>query len=92
MKVSAKATVNNKDGIHARPSAQLVEAASKYKSNVKLIKNGMEANCKSVMDIMILGIVYKEEIEIVADGEDAEEALKEVTDLVKYEFNFPRDK
>ena len=52
--VSIELTVINDSGIHARPAALIVETATKFKSTVIFIKDGMRANAKSIMNIMLL--------------------------------------
>ncbi len=65
-------------GLHARPASIVVQQASKFKSNIKLIANGKEANLKSIMSIMALGVKTNTEITIIADGSDAKEALEKI--------------
>ncbi|AHK22156.1 HPr family phosphocarrier protein [Candidatus Hepatoplasma crinochetorum] len=65
-------------GLHARPASIVVQQASKFKSNIKLIANGKEANLKSIMSIMALGVKTNTEITIIADGNDAKEALEKI--------------
>lgn len=65
-------------GLHARPASIVVQQASKFKSNIKLIANGKEANLKSIMSIMALGVKTNTEITIIADGNDEKEALEKI--------------
>lgn len=65
-------------GLHARPASIVVQQASKFKSNIKLIANGKEANLKSIMSIMALGVKTNTEITIIADGSDEKEALEKI--------------
>ena len=50
-------------GLHARPATILVNQASKFASNIKLIYNGKEVNLKSIMGVMSLGVPTKAEVE-----------------------------
>jgi phosphocarrier protein HPr len=52
--VEKKLTIQNKLGLHARPAALLVETASKYESDVYIIKNGFKVNGKSIMGVLML--------------------------------------
>ena len=70
-------------GLHARPATVAVNAASKFKSEVKVAYNGKTVNMKSIMGVMSLGIPTQSEITISCDGEDEEEAIKQIEDLLK---------
>lgn len=72
-------------GIHARPATLLVREAGKFNSNVDLEYNGKTVNLKSIMGIMSLGLGKGAEIKIKADGEDENEALNAIDDLMKKE-------
>ena len=69
--------------IHARPATVAVNAASKFKSEVKVAYNGKTVNMKSIMGVMSLGIPTQSEITISCDGEDEEEAIKQIEDILK---------
>ncbi len=70
-------------GLHARPATVAVNAASKFKSDVKVSFNGKTVNMKSIMGVMSLGIPTQSEIVISCDGEDEEEAIKQIEDILK---------
>ncbi len=70
-------------GLHARPATVAVNAASKFKSEVKIGFNGKVVNMKSIMGVMSLGIPTQSEITISCDGEDEEEAIKQIEDILK---------
>lgn len=70
-------------GLHARPATVAVNAASKFKSEVKVAYNGKTVNMKSIMGVMSLGIPTQSEISISCDGEDEEEAIKQIEDILK---------
>ena len=70
-------------GLHARPATVAVNAASKFKSEVKVAYNGKTVNMKSIMGVMSLGIPTQSEITISCDGEDAEDAIKQIEDILK---------
>lgn len=72
-------------GIHARPAMMLVGAAGKFNSETKLEYKGKEANLKSIMGVMSLGIGKGAEIKIIADGNDEEEVLKKLDETLKKE-------
>lgn len=76
-------TVVDPVGLHARPATVAVNAASKYKCEVKIAYMGRSVNMKSIMGVMSLGIPTQSEITITCDGEDEEEALEKIYDVLK---------
>ncbi len=70
-----KFIVTDEAGLHARPATKVVNAASRYSSELTLKYKGREVNLKSIMGVMSLGIGQGSEIFINAKGEDEEEAL-----------------
>ncbi len=81
--VERKAVINNKTGLHARPAALFVQKANRYKSEILIIKDSKEVNAKSIMGIMSLAAGYGSEIIIKAEGEDAQEAVDGLVELVE---------
>ena len=79
--------INNKFGIHARPAALFVKTASRFKSDIKVAKDGYVANGKSIMGLMSLAAEYGSEIEITIEGEDAKEAMAAIEALLESNFN-----
>lgn len=69
-------------GDGARPIAMLVQLASQFKSNIELRRDTMTVNAKSIMGMMTLGLVQEQKLEISIDGEDEEEAMKEMEDYL----------
>lgn len=76
--VSQKITVKNMTGFHLRPAGILCEIAMNYKSKVQFQFNSVTANAKSVLSVLGAGVKNGDEIEVVCDGVDEEEALKAV--------------
>ncbi len=79
-------TITNKHGLHARPAAQFVKIAGKFTSDIKVIKDGLEVNGKSIMGIMMLAAEPGSEIIINVDGEDEKEAFEALSDLIIQKF------
>jgi phosphocarrier protein HPr len=77
--------VTAETGIHARPATILVQAASKFDSEVHLEYKEKKVNLKSIMGVMSLGVGQGADIKISAEGSDAEEALKSLEDTLKKE-------
>ncbi|EFB62966.1 phosphocarrier protein HPr [Lactobacillus gasseri] len=72
-------------GIHARPATLLVQAASKFNSDINLEYNGKSVNLKSIMGAMSLGVGQGADVTITADGDDAKEAIEAIADTMKKE-------
>jgi len=79
-------TVINRAGIHARPSALLVQTTKNFKCNIYIEKNSDRINAKSIMGIITLGATYGTELKIVADGEDEETAVDMLVKLFESKF------
>jgi len=67
--------ITDEIGLHARPATLLVNEASKFVADIKIISGDKEANLKSIMGAMSLGITNGATVTIEADGVDAEEAV-----------------
>ncbi|KRL91560.1 phosphocarrier protein HPr [Lactobacillus kalixensis] len=72
-------------GIHARPATLLVQAASKFGSDVNLEYNGKSVNLKSIMGVMSLGVGQNADVTITAEGDDEKDALEAIADTMKKE-------
>lgn len=72
-------------GIHARPATLLVQAASKFNSDINLEFNGKSVNLKSIMGVMSLGVGQGSDVTITADGEDAADALATISETMSKE-------
>jgi phosphocarrier protein HPr len=76
----------NKLGLHARPSAKVVQTATKFKSEITLEKDGLEVNGKSIMGVMMLAAEMGSEIKVTAKGDDAEDAVKALAEVIGSKF------
>ena len=76
----------NRHGLHARPAAQFVKIAGKYTSDIKVIKDGLEVNGKSIMGIMMLAAEPGSEITLLIKGEDEREAFAALNELIEQKF------
>jgi phosphocarrier protein len=79
-------TVINRAGIHARPSAMLVQTTKNFKSNIYIEKNNDRINGKSIMGIITLGASYGTELKIIAEGEDEQSAVEIIARLFESKF------
>ena len=78
--------ITNKHGLHARPAVHLVKVAGKFDSDIKIIKDGLEVNGKSIMGVMMLAAEPGSELTFVIDGKDEKEALEAIKELIKNNF------
>jgi phosphocarrier protein HPr len=79
--------ITNKHGLHARPAAHLVKIAGKFASEVKIFKDGLEVNAKSIMGVMMLAAEPGSDVLVHIDGEDEKEAFIEIKELFDNKFN-----
>lgn len=84
--ITKKITVLNKLGIHARPAAQFVRVASRFKSDVTVEKDDESVDGKSIMGLMMLAVGCGAEITVHAEGVDEEEAIAALQELVDGRF------
>ncbi|HEX9917322.1 MAG TPA: HPr family phosphocarrier protein [candidate division Zixibacteria bacterium] len=76
----------NKLGLHARPAAIFVQKASKFKSEITLEKEGQKVNGKSIMGVMMLAAEKGSTLIIRAEGEDENEAVAALVEVVLSKF------
>lgn len=76
-------TVIDPVGLHARPATVAVNAASKFKSEVKVVYKGRSVNMKSIMGVMSLGIPTQSEITVSCEGDDEDVAVKTIEDVLR---------
>ena len=80
--IEKETTVGAEEGLHARPAAQFVKTAKGFSSEIMVVKDDKEANAKSSMKIMTLAAKKGDEIVIRAEGEDAQEAVEALAELI----------
>ena len=76
----------NKHGLHARPAAEMVKAASRFRSDITISRDDLEVNGKSIMGVMMLAAEYGATITLRATGPDADDALDSLATLVASRF------
>ena len=72
-------------GIHARPATMLVQAESKFSSDINIEFSGKSVNLKSIMGVMSLGVGQGADVTITADGDDAADAVAAISDTMTKE-------
>lgn len=76
----------NRNGLHARPAAELVKTAARFQASVTIERDDMAVNGKSIMGVMMLAAECGASIRIVAEGPDADAALDALAALVANRF------
>jgi phosphocarrier protein HPr len=76
----------NRNGLHARPAAEMVKAAARFKSDITITRDDLEVNGKSIMGVMMLAAECGATIVLRATGPDAEQAVAALADLVAAKF------
>jgi len=83
---SCDLTIQNEDGLHARPAAKFVKLANQFRCEIWVEKDDEEINGKSIMGLMMLAAGQGSVIRVTAEGEDAEVALERISELVSSGF------
>jgi phosphocarrier protein len=86
MTVQRTVQIVNRQGLHARPAAEIVKLAAKYKSDITLARDDLEVNGKSIMGVMMLAAEYGSTLHLRAAGEDAEQAVGALAELIANKF------
>ena len=84
--ISRDFTISNRLGLHARPSAQLTQTASRFGAEVHIARNGRRVNAKSIMGVMMLAAGQGSTVTVEAEGEDAEQAVQAIGRLIDEGF------
>ncbi|MDR3233229.1 MAG: HPr family phosphocarrier protein [Planctomycetaceae bacterium] len=79
--------VQNRSGVHARPSTMIVQECNNFKSDIKLRRGGVVADCRSVLELLSLAACNGSELRLEAVGDDAEEAVSCIVALFEDRFN-----
>ena len=85
--IEREARILNPLGLHARPAAEFVKTATRFKSAIHVTKDGLSVNGKSIMGVMMLAAERGSSMNIRAEGDDAEVAMEALLALVAAGFN-----
>jgi phosphocarrier protein HPr len=85
--IEREAKIVNPLGMHARPAAEFVKAANRFKSKIQVRKDDLAVNGKSIMGVMMLAAECGSSLVITTDGEDAEAAMEALLALVADGFH-----
>jgi phosphocarrier protein len=87
MSLNRNIEIINKLGLHARAAAQFVQLASTFNSHIEVEKDNRRVNGKSIMGVMMLAAAKGSEITLYTDGEDEEESMEQLEQLINNRFN-----
>jgi phosphocarrier protein len=79
-------TIVNKNGLHARPAAEIVKTASKFSSDIVIVRDELEVNGKSIMGVMMLAAECGSTIVLRAKGPDEDGAVDAIASLIAGKF------
>jgi phosphocarrier protein HPr len=82
-------TLDNKVGLHARPAGAMVRVAKEFQSAVTLTYRDKQANAKSILSVLSIGAEKGAIVTIEATGDDAEQAVEKLRQLVRDKFGEP---
>ena len=85
--IERELAIRNRLGLHARAAAKFVQTASRFKSEVKIRKNGEEVDGKSILGLLLLAASQGTAITVAVYGEDEEAAFAAVEGLVERKFD-----
>lgn len=88
-KIVKEVTLINKYGMHVRPAGLFSKLSSSFDANIEVEKDGNVVSGKSIMALMTLEATCGSVLKITADGDDAEEAIDELEDLINRKFDIP---
>ena len=86
-KIVKKLEIKNKLGLHARAAALLVQTVNKFTAQVNLSKDGATIDGRSIMGVLTLAAAQGSRIQVEANGEDAEKAVKAIEKLIDARFH-----
>lgn len=75
--------MRNQLGLHLRPASEISRIALSYEAKITLLKSSDSADIHSIFDILILGVMYGDTLELSAVGRDAEDALNEISEFLE---------
>ncbi|MDR0984941.1 MAG: HPr family phosphocarrier protein [Endomicrobium sp.] len=85
--IEVNITISNKMGLHIRAASLFVQAVTKYKSIIKIIKNNFEIDGKSIISIILLGVECGCKLKFIIDGPDETEVLSTIKNLFSSKEN-----
>ena len=87
--LSRTVTIQNEQGLHARPADLFVRTAMQFDAKVEVVKGSLRVDGKSILDVLTLGATQNTELTLEATGSDAEAVLDALAELVESKFIEP---
>jgi phosphocarrier protein len=84
--VTRNLTIKNRLGLHARAAGELIKVTSRFQSGIQVAKDGQVVDGKSILGLMMLAAAQGSQIEVIVCGDDADEAMQAIADLVERGF------
>ena len=84
--VERSVQVINRNGLHARPAAEIVKAAARFRSDITIVREDLEVNGKSIMGVMMLAAEFGSHLLLRADGADEDDAVTAIAKLIESKF------
>jgi phosphocarrier protein len=78
--------IMNRNGLHARPAAEIVKLAARFKSDITITRDDLEVNGKSIMGVMMLAAEFGSTVTLRANGPDADAAVDQLATLIASKF------
>lgn len=85
--LTKEVVINNQVGLHARPATFFIQKANEFKSSIWIEKEDRRVNAKSLLGVLSLGIVKGTSVNLIADGNDEENAISTLTELIASDFS-----
>ena len=76
----------NRNGLHARPAAEIVKTASRFQADIVIVRDDLEVNGKSIMGVMMLAAECGATLALRAEGPDADQALDAIATVIANKF------
>ena len=86
MRTEREVRIVNRNGLHARPAAEIVKTASRFKSDITMVRDELEVNGKSIMGVMMLAAEFGSTLVVRASGPDAQQAVDAIATLISAKF------
>ena len=86
MPVQRSVQIVNEAGIHARPAAEIVKTAARFKSDITIVKDGLDVNAKSIMGVMMLAAECGSTVLLSAEGADEQAAVDAIAAVIAAGF------
>ncbi|QQY08958.1 MAG: HPr family phosphocarrier protein [Candidatus Xiphinematobacter sp.] len=86
LRLEKEVTIQNRDGLHARPAALLVKLARRHHVDLWVERDGERVNGKSIMGLMMLAASKGTKLKLLAEGAGSEKAISEIQELIDSRF------